>query len=99
MAEHEDLNTIAVTGLIMRPVVYAHPVSFVELKIVNCPAVTYIAGRAIACWSVASSPIAMRCGLPTEGSTASRPACLNRSSATATGRMWRIQRRHVKEDG
>lgn len=43
MAEYEDLNTIACTGLIMRPVDYAQPVSFVELKIVNGPAVTYIA--------------------------------------------------------
>jgi hypothetical protein len=43
MAEHEDLNTIAITGLIMRPVDYAQQVIFVELKIVNGPAVTDIA--------------------------------------------------------
>jgi hypothetical protein len=43
MAEPEDLNTIACIALIMRPVDDAHPPSFVERKIVNGPAVTYIA--------------------------------------------------------
>jgi hypothetical protein len=38
----EDMNTIAITGLIMRPVAYARPVRCVELKIVNSPAVTDI---------------------------------------------------------
>jgi hypothetical protein len=43
MAEPEDLNTTAVTGLNMRPVDYAHPPSFVERKIVSGPTVTDIA--------------------------------------------------------
>jgi hypothetical protein len=41
----EDMNTIAITGLIMWPVVDARPVRFVELKIVNSPAMTYIAAH------------------------------------------------------